>query len=86
MWQTVNEVRKRKSTSRAKLKAASQEEQIHLSKEHFKTLLVKSPKDTDKPIMKIINHQLDIKLEQFTQVELDVVLTKIKNKKGASFD
>ena len=29
-WQTVNEVSRRKSTARGKLKAASQEEQIHL--------------------------------------------------------
>ncbi len=49
--------------------------------EDFKNLLGKSPKVTDKPIMKIINNQLDIKLGQFTQEELDVVLTKIKNRK-----
>ena len=35
VWQTVNEVSKRKSTARAKLKAASQEERIRLWKEHF---------------------------------------------------
>ena len=44
------------------------------------------PKVTDKPIMKIINDQLDIKLGQFTQEELDVVLTKIKTRKAASLD
>ena len=69
---------RRKSISRAKLKAASQEERIHLWKEYFKNLLGKSPKVTDEPIMKIINDQLDIKSEQFTLEELDVVLTKIK--------
>ena len=77
---------KRKCTFRAKLKAASQEERIHLWKEHFKNLLEKSPKVTDKPITKIINNQLDIKLGQFTQKELDVVLMKIKNRKAASLD
>ena len=76
VWQTVNEASKRKSTSIAKLKAASQEEQIHTWKEHFKNLLGKSPKVTDKPIMKIINNQLDTKLEPFTQ-ELNVVLRKV---------
>ena len=35
--------------------------------------------------MKIIDNQLDIKLGQFTQ-ELDVVLTKIKNRKAAGLD
>ena len=39
----------------------------------------KPPKVTDKPIMKIINNQQDIKLGQFTQEELDVVRRKIKN-------
>ena len=74
MWQTVNEMSKRKIASRAKLKAASQEERINLWKEHFKNLLGKSPKVTDKPITKIINNQLDIKLGQFTQ-ELNIEVT-----------
>ena len=85
-WQTVNEVSKRKITSRTKLKAASQEERIHFWKEYFKNLVGNSPKVTDKPITKIINNQLDIKLGQFPQEELDVVLTKIKNRKAAGFD
>ena len=36
--------------------------------------------------MKIIVNQLDIKLGQFTQGELNVVLTKIKNRKVAILD
>ena len=36
--------------------------------------------------MKIIDYQIDIKLGQFTQEELDVVLTKIKNRKAANLD
>ena len=52
-----------------KLKAASQEEWIHLWKQHFKNLLGKSPKFLDEPITKIICNPLDIKLEQFTQEE-----------------
>ena len=36
-----------------------------------------SAKATDELIMEIINHQLDIKLGQFIQRELKVVLTKI---------
>ena len=51
----VNEVSKRKSTLRIKLKAASQEEQIQMWKEHFKNLLGNYPKVTDKSIRKIIN-------------------------------
>ena len=36
--------------------------------------------------MKIVNNQLDIKVGQFTQEELDIVLTKIKNRKAARLD
>ena len=40
----------------------------------------------DETIMKIIDNQLDIKLVQSTQEELDVVLIKIKNRKAAGLD
>ena len=61
-WQTVNEVNKRKSTARVKLKPATQEERIHVWKEHFKNLLRKPSKVTDKRISKINDNQVDIKL------------------------
>ena len=51
----------------------------------YKNQLENSPKVTDKPIMKIINNQQDIKLGKFTQ-ELNVILTKIKNRKAAGLD
>ena len=74
MWQNVNEVSKR---ARAKLKATSQEERMHLRKEYFKNLLGKTPKVT-----KSINYQFDIKLGQITQEEPDIVVTKRKNTAG----
>ena len=77
---------KRKSTTRAKLKAANREEQIHLWKEHFKNLLGKSPKVTGKTITKIINYQIDTKLGYFTQEELNIVQTKIKNRKATRLE
>ena len=54
-------------------------------KEHFKNLLRKSSKTTDKPLTKIIKNQLDIKLGQFIQ-ELNVEGTKIKNRKAVRAD
>ena len=77
---------KRKSTSRVKLKAVSQEEQILMCQKHFKNLLGNSPIVTDKSITKINNNQLDIKLGQFTEEELHVVQTKIKSRKAASLN
>ena len=55
-------------------------------KENFKNLLRNSINITDKPVMKSINNKLDIKTGLFTQEELNVVLTKIKNRKAASFN
>ena len=74
---------RRKSTAKTKLKATSQEDQIHLRKLHFVNLLGNPPKVTHEPITKLISHQLDIKLGECMQEELDSVLTKIKNRKAA---
>ena len=73
-WQTINEVSRRKSTNKAKLKAANQQERIKLWKKHFENLLGNPQKVTHEPITRIINKQLDIKLGPFTQEELDSVL------------
>ena len=62
-WQTINEVSRRKSTVKAKLKAANQQERIKLWKQHFENLLGNPPKVTHEPITRIISKQLDIKLE-----------------------
>ena len=85
-WQTINEVSRRKSTAKAKLKAANQRERIKLWKQHFENLLGNPPKVTHEPITRIISKQLDIKLGPFTQEELDSVLRKIKNRKAAGLD
>ena len=82
----VNEVSKRKSSDKAKLKATSQGERIQLWKQHFENLLRNPPKVTHEPITRIISKQLDIKLGQFMQEELDSVLRKIKNRKAAGLD
>ena len=82
-WQTINEVSRRKSTAKAKLKAASQQERVKLWEQHFKNLLGNPPKITDEPITR---KQLDIKLGPFTKEELDSVLRRIKNRKAAGLD
>ena len=72
----INKVGRGKSTAKAKLKAASQEERVHLWKQYFENLLRKPLKVTHGPIRKSINNQLDIKLE------LDVKKDKEKLKIG----
>ena len=85
-WQTINEVSRRKSTTKAKLKPTNQQERIKLWKQHFQNLRGNPPKVTHEPITRIISEQLDIKQGPFTQEELDSVLRKIKNKKAAGLD
>ena len=85
-WQTINEVIGRKSTAKAKLKAASQQERIKLWKQHFEYLLANPPNVTQKPITRIVSKQLHIKLGPLTKEELDSVLRKIKNRKAAGLD
>ena len=84
-WQTIVEVSRRKSTAKAKLKAANQQERIKLWKQHFKTLLGNPLKVTHEPITTIFSKQLDIKLGPFTK-ELESVLRKIRNWKVAGLD
>ena len=74
-WQTINEVSRRKSTAKAKLKAANQQERIKQWKQHFENLQGNPLKITHEPITRIISKQLDIKLGPFTQEELDWVLS-----------
>ena len=82
----VNEVSRRKSIARAKLKVASQEERIQLWKQHFENLFRKAPKVMHEPITKITSNQRDIKLGQFIHEELISVLRKIKNSKAVGLD
>ena len=52
----------------------------------FQKPLGNSPKVSDKPKTKIINSQLNIKERQFTEEELNVVLSKIKSRKAAGLN
>ena len=54
-WQMINEVSRRKSTAKDKLKATSQQERTQLLKHHFQNLLGNPPKVTHKPITRILS-------------------------------
>ena len=53
-WQTMNEMSRRKSSAKAKLKVTNQQERIKLWKEHFENLLGDPLKVTHKPILRIV--------------------------------
>ena len=57
-----------------------------MEKKLFKILLGYPLEITDKPVEKIANRQLDTKLGQFMEEELEAVLTKIKSRKAACLD
>ena len=61
-WQTIKDVSRRKSTVKAKLIAANQQERIKLCKQHFENILGNPPKVTHELITRIISKQLDVKL------------------------
>ena len=54
-WQTINEVSRRKSTAKAKLKDANQHERIKFWKQIFENLLGHPPKVAHEPIIRIIS-------------------------------
>ena len=85
-WQMINEVSRRKSTVKVKLKATNQQERIKLWKQHFENLLGNPPKVTHEPINRIISKQLDIKLGPLSLQKIDSVLRKFKNRKAAGLD
>ena len=60
--QTINELSRRKDTTKAKFKATNQQERIKLWKQYFENLRGNPSKVTQEPITRIIRKQLDIKL------------------------
>ena len=85
-WQTVNEITGRKKSTKAKIKASNQEERLKKWMNHFQNLLGKSPIVSDSTIEKVIEHELEIKTGPFNELELDLVLKKLQNKKAAGLD
>ena len=53
---------------------------------HFQNLLGKSPIVADSTIEKVIEPELEIKTGRFNELELDLVLKKLKNKRAAGLD
>ena len=65
--QTINEESRRKDTTKAKFKATSQQDQIHLGRQYFENLLGKAQDVTHESITRIISKQLEIQLGPITQ-------------------
>ena len=85
-WQTVNEITGQKKSTKAKIKASNQEERLKKWMNHFQNLLGKSPILSDSTIEKVVKYDLKIKTGHFNELELDLVLKKLQNKKAARLD
>ena len=55
LYKFSNEVSKRKSTAKEKLKVANQQERIKLWEQHFENLQANPPNVTQEPITRIIS-------------------------------
>ena len=53
---------------------------------HFQNLLGKSPIVSNSTIEKVIQHELEIKTGPINELEVHLVLKKLKNKKAARLD
>ena len=85
-WQTVNEISRRKGTSKAKLKAENQNERLKKWKNHFQSLLGSTPSISDEPIKYIINYTLNIKTGNFDLEELNKVVMTLQSNKATGPD
>ena len=85
-WQTINEIIGRKKSTKAKIKASNQEERLKKWMNHFQNLLGKSPIVSNSTIEKVIQHELEIKTGPINELEVYLVLKKLKNKKAARLD
>ena len=85
-WQTVNEITGRIKSTKAKIKASNQEERLKKWMNHFQNLLGKSLIVSDSTIEKLIEQELEIKTGAFNELELDLVLKNMKNKKAAGLN
>ena len=85
-WKTVNEISGRKSGSKAKLKASSQEERINLWQKHFQELLGKAPEIFEEEIEPVITEELKVKKGTFSLEELQKAVKSMKNGKACGLD
>ena len=76
----------KKKSTKAKIKASNQEERLKKWMNHFQSLLGKSPIVSDSTIEKVVEHDLEIKTGPFNELELDLVLKKLENKKATGLD
>ena len=85
-WKIVNDISGKKKSSKARIKASSQEDRMNKWKEHFKQLLGNVPTIKKEPTTPIVNYELPIKTGYFTMEELENVLKSTKNSKAAGID
>ena len=85
VWDTVNEVARRKNPKRGRIKASYTDERLAIWKDHFQKLLGQSPEIDDQPVPKVFD-TLPIKTGEFTAIELQASIKSFQNNKATDFD
>ena len=85
VWDTVNEVTRRKGLKRGRIKASNTDERLAIWKNHFQKLLGQSPEIDDQPLPKVFD-TLPIKTGEFTAIELQASIKSFQNNKATGLD
>ena len=85
-WKIVNEISRRKTSHKAKIRANSQKERLQKWKGHFQKLLGTEPSVGNVPIQKIIQEELGIKKGKFSKLELQKKFKKLKYNQACALD
>jgi len=85
-WKAVNEISRRKTTNKGKIRAKNETERLKLWKDHFQTLLGKPPTIEIANTIPVIEENIDIVKDAFTMDELLVTLKNTKDGKACGLD
>ena len=85
VWDTVNEVTRRKGPKRGRIKTSNTDERLAIWKDHFQKLLEQSPEIDDQPVPKVFD-TLPIKTGEFNAIELQASIKSFQNNKATGLD
>ena len=85
VWDTVNEVTRRKDPEHGGIKARNTDERLAICKDPFQKLFGQSPEIDDQPVPKVFD-TLPIKTGEFTAIELQASIKSFQNNKATGLD
>ena len=86
MWETVNELTRRKRTNKGRIKAKNPKNRIKKRKDHFLNLLGQPSEIKPETTRTVLQHTLPINTDNFTLDELNKCIKSFKNNKASGLD